>query len=346
MKIGFITGKDDEISLYKDINKLVPNKYYENGNVHTDIALAYLIKSRFVGVDVDIITPKEISNQRLKKNDINFVIGYDIINVINDDPPVKQFTGQIGLEKLDNIYQSISNKLFPSYPFMSFLWDKKKYLQHLEKNKIPISPTIFIKKNVKTQDLLKKIKLKKWKNFIIKPIGGTIAYGLGIFNTNECSQNISLLDDYFDEENKYYDEYLVQEKIEGFSKFGEIKTFWIDGKLSYAVNTPGATSPGETYVVKEEIKPDVLNQCEKIGKKIFETLPKIPFNRKKTLPVLIRIDFACCKNNKSKKAINYFVNEIESDIAGLYINFPNIKYPALEILANTYVQKAYELTGK
>tara|TARA_Y100000389_G_C17423018_1_gene497857 strand:- start:363 stop:1403 length:1041 start_codon:yes stop_codon:yes gene_type:complete len=346
MKIGFITGKDDEISLHKDINKMVPKKYYENGNVHTDIALAYLIKTRFVGIDVDIITPKEISNQRLKKNDINFVIGYDIINVINDDPPVKQFTGQSGLEKLDKMYQSSSNKLFPSYPFMSFLWDKKKYLQHLEKNKIPISPTIFIKKNVKPHDLLKKIKLKKWKNFIIKPIGGTIAYGLGIFNTNECSQNISLLNDYFDEENKYYDEYLVQEKIEGFSKFGEIKTFWIDGKLSYAVNTPGASSPGETYVVQEEIKPDVLNQCEKIGKKIFETLPKIPFNRKKTLPVLIRIDFACCKNNKNKKAINYFVNEIESDIAGLYINFPNIKYPALEILANTYVQKAYELTGK
>ena len=67
MKIGFITGKDDEISLYKDINKQVPKKYYENGNVHTDIALAYLIKTRFVGIDVDIIRPKEISNQRLKK---------------------------------------------------------------------------------------------------------------------------------------------------------------------------------------------------------------------------------------------------------------------------------------
>ena len=50
------------------------------------------------------------------------------------------------------------------------------------------------------------------------------------------------LDEYFDEENKYYDEYLVQEKIDGFTKYGEIKTFWIDGKLSYAVNTPGATS--------------------------------------------------------------------------------------------------------
>ena len=344
MKIGIITGKDDEISLNKEINKLVPKKYYENGNVHTDIALAYLMKTKFVGVTIDIIQPKDITNQRLKKNDINFIIGYDVINVINDDPPVKKFSGQKGLEKLDKIYQTKSNNVFPSYPFMSFLWDKKKYLQHLEKNKIPISPTIFIKKNISPLSLLQKIKQKKWKDFIIKPIGGTIAYGLGIFNTKECSENIFLLDEYFEEENKYYDEYLVQEKIDGFSKYGEIKTFWIDGKLSYAVNTPGATSPNQTYVVKEEIQQDVLNYCEKIGEKIFKILPKIPFNKKKTLPVLIRIDFACCKKNKNQKATNYFVNEIEPDIAGLYINFPNIKYPALEVLANTYIQKAYELT--
>jgi len=227
---------------------------------------------------------------------------------------------------------------------MSFLWDKKIYLQHLEKNKIPISPTIFIKKNITIQNLLKKVVGKGWKDFIIKPIGGTIAYGLGIFNTKECSENTYLLEEYFTEENQYYEEYLVQEKIEGFTKYGEIKTFWIDGKLSYAVNTPGATSPDETYVVKGKVNQDVLNHCEKIGKKIFKILPKIPFNHKKTLPVLIRIDFACCKKNKKHGAINYFVNEIESDIAGLYINFPNITYPALEILANSYVQKAYELT--
>ena len=58
MKIGIITGKDDEISLHKEINKVVPKKYYQNGNVHTDIALAHLIKMKFVGVEVDIITPK------------------------------------------------------------------------------------------------------------------------------------------------------------------------------------------------------------------------------------------------------------------------------------------------
>ena len=173
----------------------------------------------------------------------------------------------------------------------------------------------------------------------------TIAYGLGIFTTKQSLQDPSILQVYFDEENKYYDEYLVQEKIDGFSKYGEIKTFWIDGRLSYAVNTPGATSPDDEYVVKEVVDPKVLQQCEKIGKKVVEVLPKISFNKKKTLPALIRIDFACCKKNNQHQPTNYFVNEIESDIAGLYINFPNVKYPALEVLANTYVQKAYELVN-
>ena len=97
--------------------------------------------------------------------------------------------------------------------------------------------------------------------------------------------------------------------------------------------------------MKEVIAPKVLEQCEKIGKKVVEVLPKISFNKKKTLPALIRIDFACCKKNNQHQPTNYFVNEIESDIAGLYINFPNVKYPALEVLANTYVQKAYELVN-
>ena len=344
MKIGFITGKDDEVSLHKEINKLVPKKHYVNGSVQTDIALVYLIKHKFVGVDVDIITPKEITNQRLSRNKINIAIGYDIINAINDDPYIKKFSGQKGLEKLDKIYETKTNNVFPSYPFLSFLWDKKTYLQHLEKNKIPISPTIFVKKNITVQNLMKKVKEKKWKNFIIKPIGGTIAYGLGIFNTRECSKNSFLLTDYFDKENEFYEEYLVQEKIEGFAKYGEIKTYWIDGKLSYAVNTPGASAAYEDFEVEETIPKNILDHCVKIGNNIFETLPKITFNKKQTLPVLLRIDFACCKKNKDQKAINYFVNEIESDIAGLYINFPNITYPALEVLANSYVQKAYELT--
>ena len=133
------------------------------------------------------------------------------------------FTAEALLENLKALQETIdrnkmyklkTNKVFPSYPFLSLLWSKKEYLQLLQKNKIPISPTLFVKKNISIQTLIKKVKDRKWKDFIIKPIGGTIAYGLGIFTTKECVQDPSILQVYFDEENKYYDEYLVQETTE------------------------------------------------------------------------------------------------------------------------------------
>ena len=71
--------------------------------------------------------------------------------------------------------------------------------------------------------------------------------------------------------------------------------FWIDGRLSYAVNTPGATSPDEEYVVKEVVDLKCYNNVKRLEKKWLKYYRKISFNKKKTLPALIRIDFACCK---------------------------------------------------
>lgn len=343
MRIGIITGKTDEISLNKEINKKVAKKHYFYGSVQTDAALAYTIKEKFPNIDVDIIMPNEISDERLQKNDINYPIGYDIINAINDDPYIKKFSGENGFKKLDDIYFKKANKIFPSYDFMGFIWDKKKYLEHLKKNDIPITPSIFIKGTIPLQQLIKNIQSKKWDEFIIKPNGGTIAIGLGKFKLSECIKDKSKLKSYFDENNQMFKEYIVQEKINGFMEYGEIKTYWIDGKFSYAVNTPGATSPDQEYEVKEIIDKKVLSKCEEIGKNVIKILPKISFNRKKTLPAMVRIDFTCCKNNKKYIHTNYFVNEIESDIAGTYTNFPNIKYPMIDVMADTYVKKTREL---
>jgi len=343
MKIGIICGKDDEEYLDSEFNKTIPRKYKINGTIHTDIALAYIMKASFPEHTIDIILPVEISNERLKKNDINIPIGYDVINAINDDPPVKKFMGKKGIDKLDKIYADKTNKIFPSYDFMEFIWDKKKYLQKLHKHNIPVTPSIFISEKVNHKKLLTQIHKYKWKDFIIKPIGGTIAYGLGIFKLSDCLVYPNLLKEYFDENNKYYQRYLVQEKINGFGKYGEIKTFWINGKFSYAVNTPGAKSPDDDYVVKEVIDKKVKDHIIKIGTKVLDVIPKISFNKKKVLPAMIRIDFTCCLKNKKYSAANFFVNEIESDIAGTYINFENVKYPMLPVLADAYIKKIHEL---
>ena len=341
MKIGIICGKTSEECLDKSLVKIIPKKYKINGSIHTDVALGYLMKEKHQNIEIDIIMPKDISNARLQKNDINIPIGYDIINAINDDPPVKKFSGKKGLDTLDKIYRNNKNNIFPSYDFMAFIWDKKKYLKLLQKHKIPISPTIFIKDSVNYKRLLSQIQKSKWKDFIIKPIGGTTSYGLGKFSSLECLKDSTKLRDYFEENNEYYSEYLVQELITGFYEHGEIKSFWIDGKFSYAVNT---IDRGEgDYKVEVIIDPIVIKKCTEIGQKVIKVLPKINFNRVKVLPALVRIDFACCKHNLGYGPKNYFVNEIESDIAGTYINFGNVKYPMLEIMSDTYIKKAKEL---
>ena len=340
MKIGIICGKTSEIILDKGLLKTIPKKYKINGEIHTDVGLAYVLKNKFSGVDVDVIMPKDISDKRLQGNDINIPVGYDLINAINDDPYIKKFHGKKGISDLDRIYRNKKNKLFPTYEFMDFIWDKKKYLKLLQRNKIPISPTIFINDNVRPNKLLQQIQQYNWKDFIIKPIGGTTGFGLGKFNLKKILKDPSELTDYFDENNYYYEEYLVQELIVGFAKYGELKTFWIDGVFAYGVNI---LETDNSYKVEELIDSKVLGKCIGIGDKVVKVIPKINYNGKKVLPAMIRIDFTCCQNNKKQSPNNYYVNEIESDIAGTYINFKNVKYPILEVMAHTYVKKINEL---
>ena len=341
MKIGIICGKTNEEYLDSELLKKIPKKYKINGLIHTDVALAYIMKNRFENIEIDIIMPNDISNSRLKKNDINFPIGYDIINAINDDPYIKQFSTKSGLKKLDAIYKNKNNKIFPNYEFMDFIWDKTKYLKKLNKCKIPISPTLFINEKVNPIKLIKQIQNHKWNNFIIKPIGGTTSYGVQKFKLNECLNDLNQISTYFQENNKIYNDYLVQELITGFVEYGEIKSFWIDGKYSYAINI---IDRGEDdYNVEEIIDPKIIKKIIQIGNKVIRCMPKVKFKRKSVLPAMIRIDFTCCMNNRKYSANNFFVNEIESDIAGTYINFPNVKYPMLEVMADTYIKKIQEL---
>ena len=106
MKIGIICGKTNEEYLDKALVKKIPKKYKSpsKGVICTDVALVYLMKERFPDHTIDLIMPKDITNSRLQKNDINIPIGYDIINAINDDPYIKKFAGKSGIDKLDKIY--------------------------------------------------------------------------------------------------------------------------------------------------------------------------------------------------------------------------------------------------
>ena len=51
------------------------------------------------------------------------------------------------------------------------------------------------------------------------------------------------------------------------------------------------------------------------------------------------------QNNKEFHPSNYFLNEVEHQGAGSYVNFENIKYPYVQVMADNFVKKAYELVN-
>lgn len=342
MRIGFIVGKDDEIYNDDYLYDITPKKYLQFDNLNTDVAICMVIKESYPNVKVDMILPKDITLQRLKKNEVNFVLGYDCINQMLGEPYVKKFAGKNGYKKLHSIYSNKSSKIFPPIEFLEFIWNKDKYLDVFNRKKIPITPTITVEK-LNYQKLLGSIHRRGWDEIIIKPVGGTIAVGVEGFCLKECLQDPTLIQNYFNEQKKYYTKFLVQEKIKGFKKHGEIKMYWMNGEYSYCVNTPGASNPGEDFNVKNVKNKEIIDACINIGRKALAALPKIKVGGKVIKPVLVRTDFTCCKENKKHSPNNYFLNEIEHQDAGSYINFDNIKYPYVQVMADNFVKKAFEL---
>jgi hypothetical protein len=343
MRIGFIVGKDDEIYLGEDgLYDITPNKYIQNGELHTDVAIAMTIKKSYPDITVDIILPKDISVERLKKNAVNFILGYDCINQLSNEPYIRKFAGPSGYNKLRAIYANKNSKVFPPIEFLDFIWSKDKYLDAFNKKKIPITPTITVS-TFNISKIIQSIQKRGWESFIIKPVGGTVAIGVKMFKLTECLKDPLIIKEYFDTNKISYDKFLIQELITGFRKHGEIKMFWINGEYSYAVNT--VDRGPDNYTVKFVKDKKILEECKNIGAMVVGALPDIKVGNTKIKPAMVRTDFTCCLENKKHIPTNYFLNEVEHQDAGSYVNNENIKYPYVQVMADTYVKKAHELVS-
>jgi hypothetical protein len=347
MKIGFIVGKTNEICDDKDLKKITPNKYladtfYKKNQLHIDVAIAMTVKTKFPGHQVDIILPKEISLQRLKKNDINFVLGYDYISTIEEDPWVPKFSGEKGKQLLIDIYKNPESKVFPPFKHQEFIWNKKKYLTKFKNAKIPINPTIFVKGSVNIPKLLAQISSYKWQQFIVKPIGGCEGHGCEFFITKDIVAEPTKLVSYFIEQSDFYEEFLVQRLTDGFRKYGEVKSFWLGGEYSYAIVTKDVAWSDSIVTPLTDKK--ILEKCLELGSKVNKAIPKLEFNGRKTMPVMTRVDLVCCLDNKALSSYDYYLNEIEEGgLAGSYTDFKQITFPFVEVLSDAYVRKAREL---
>lgn len=158
----------------------------------------------------------------------------------------------------------------------------KSYLQHFEKNSIPVIPTKWIYE----QNQITYLNLD-WQDVIVKPAVGAGSSGMKKFEslrqTDKMKSHINfLLEDSI---------VMIQPYLESADKLGETALVYFDGELSHAVHRPlggHKGTPDEEVSTATHVEP-TEDQLE-IGRKILQCLP--------FKPTYIRVDLLKDENNK------------------------------------------------
>merc|ERR1740121_1859409 len=90
-----------------------------------------------------------------------------------------------------------------------------------------MAPTIFaLKGNRSPIRLLKQIKERGWKTFVMKQSESGFSLGFCKLTVEQCDSDPSILATYF-KDYAHCPEFIVQEAIEGFTRNWETRCFWL-----------------------------------------------------------------------------------------------------------------------
>tara|TARA_B100001094_G_scaffold274833_1_gene282051 strand:+ start:546 stop:1574 length:1029 start_codon:yes stop_codon:yes gene_type:complete len=340
LKIGLIGGQVGEYvsgTPYRKWMDDFPVKYYKKDTDEYlyEQALATSLEHHHKDVKVTYIST--FNDKKIKKNDVNFLAGNNLLNAWEKSPEE--------YKRVYNIMKDKKNNIYPPLKEQFFLYNKGDYLKHFEKHGIPIAPTFLIKKNRDVDLILRKVKRQGWKSFVLKPYYAYANYGIKRFDMDD-KKIVNKLQAYFPK-NKKYPAFICQEVMIGFKTKWEIKSYWILGEMKYYVATKACDQvfdPDEIYgkcsdSVKKTVSSAIVDQVKKLGKKVVNAYPSPVINGKKTKPLYLRIDFGCCQGNTLDSS-KYFLNEIEYAGCGLFTELKNVLHHWRE----GYYKKAIELT--
>ena len=299
--VGVLIGTEDEpVSL----------KYYRDNKYSLMILKEYGYSMKYIPYDAAIFA--EIKKQAGKKIDVIPLFGddlnleecnlCDIIFCIYESVYSFMDGGYENYERYMKILKQTSATVYPSPRMQDFIVQKHKYMKYLSKNNYTITPTSYINlDNINIDRIISFIRNIKGEKIAIKPELGSFKKGFKIFThpTRETIQS------YLQQmKKKGFKHLLLQEFIEEFNKFGEIKTYWINNKNIYSYKQQWIKGEG-TFSDETTIDPDVLSECLEIGKSLLKDI-----ERDHEKLIHCRIDFACCLNNE-KPCRDFFINEIE-----------------------------------
>lgn len=298
-----------------------------------DVSVGMYLKEYYGDLfTIDIIPYKEISYERLQRNDLNFMLICDLLEVFHN-------------EKDKGLYETIkkalttSRNIYPPYNFQKFVNEKQNYLNFLEKKGISVIPTLYIPESdfSDTDNIYNKIIRKGWDQIIVKPTNGQESKDFYKFKctANDRKNCISEIEKYLTKiKSKNYPGILFQKYIDGFDKNNpEIRMYYINGEYKYSV----ITTDIKVSLPKQEkgtLTVPNLEKLKRFSKYILNKLPEIKIRGKKLPKVLIRIDIACNKGFQKP----WIVNEIEF-VPSLYIE--DVYHDPEPDLANAIILTMY-----
>jgi hypothetical protein len=356
LRLGIIVGRSADTASRPYLSN-VPKSLLGDNDPPADVAVAWYIKTKYPDIEVDIITPNDISLKRLNQSQFIYVM-YDLIDAYNE--------GGIDLfRERSRIYSGVKGVMYPTVDLQKLIISKSRYYRLLGSHNIPVAPFISISKAAylkktpagrkkEAKGLLEEMKEKEWPGVIAKPELGSYGTGIKIFSDLK-GVTPTILYRYLEKAfvSANFEGIVFQRYMEDFPHYFEIRTYWIDGEYKRSVgtiidyNTLG-TGNEELYIdtPKNEggdIPSFIIDPLKKIGEEIMKILPQ----SYKQPNLLVRCDFGCCqvlddtlKGVQPEMCKRYFLNEIELT-PNLFPDEGN--YDIIKGLGDALVKKARDL---
>jgi len=290
--------------------------------------------------DIEIMYMNKFDEKLMKKNDINFLVSLNLL---------------FAWEKSDKEYKRVykimddpSINIYPNLKEQMFLFNKGDYLEYYAKKGIPIAPTFIIKKDRNVRRIVDKVEERGWSSFVLKPHYAYANIGIGKFDVDEPDVKGKVAK--YLTKHKRFPGFVCQQVMDGFAKFWEVKSFWLNGEFKYYVAMKAADKVfseskiyGENTDVFGKVNPSVLKDLKAMGRKVVDHFPK-DLNKHSNPPMYLRIDFGCCMGN-TLDGTSYFLNEVEFAGCAIFTEESGLKN-FTELWAKTYYQKAKEYAPK
>ena len=317
------------------MNKMLKKHYNKSKQGYLfEPALAKAMEHKYKDVKVTYYE-NDIKESQLEKNDINFLVGINLLNFWEK--------GKAEYNRVLKLMENPKYNVYPNLKEQFFLYNKGDYLEYFKKKGIPIAPTFIVRDDRNINKIIERVKEEGWKSFVLNPYFAYANIGIGKFDVDD--KNMEKEVSKYLSKHKKFPAFVCQEVMNGFAKFWEVKSFWLNGKFKYYIAMKACEEVFSESKIFEScptkygtVTPQILKLVKQMGKKVVDAYPESYVNGKRTYPLFLRIDFGCCLGN-TLDGKSYFLNEVEYAGCGVFTEDNTI----FKHWPTAYYKKAKEL---